>query len=128
MDDRNNYVDCSYICPERSFLVQLFLSERKKEEEFRQKKLIELYVDFCTGRITTSQLYERGNMVLDKMPDDPVKNRIYDLMKLHLSILEGKGDLEEKIPEDASKEPLLIAQGYVWYLISNGSSRFMIVA
>lgn len=91
-------------------------SERKKEEEFRQKKLIELYVDFCTGRITTSQLYERGNMVLDKMPDDPVKNRIYDLMKLHLSILEGKGDLEEKIPEDASKEPLLIAQGYVWYL------------
>ena len=49
-------------------------------------------------------------MVLDKMPDDPVKNRIYDLMKLHLSILEGKGDLEEKIPEDASKEPLLIAQ------------------
>lgn len=45
-------------------------------------------------------------MVLDKMPDDPVKNRIYDLMKLHLSILEGKGDLEEKIPEDASKEPL----------------------
>ena len=35
-------------------------------------------------------------MVLDKMPDDPVKNRIYDLMKLHLSILEGKGDLEEK--------------------------------
>ena len=72
--------------------------------------------DFCTGRITTSQLYERGNMVLDKMPDDPVKNRIYDLMKLHLSILEGKGDLEEKIPEDASKEPLLIAQGYVWYL------------
>ena len=55
-------------------------------------------------------------MVLDKMPDDPVKNRIYDLMKLHLSILEGKGDLEEKIPEDASKEPLLIAQGYVWYL------------
>ena len=62
-------------------------------------------MDFCTGRITTSQLYERGNMVLDKMPDDPVKNRIYDLMKLHLSILEGKGDLEEKIPEDASKEP-----------------------
>ena len=55
-------------------------------------------------------------MVLDKMPDDPVKNRIYDLMKQHLSILEGKGDLEEKIPEDAANEPLLIAQGYVWYL------------
>ena len=33
MDDRNNYVDCSYICPERSFLVQLFLSERKKAFE-----------------------------------------------------------------------------------------------
>lgn len=91
-------------------------SERKKEEEFRQKKLIELYVDFCTGRITTKQLYERGMMVLEKMPDDPVKNRIYELMKLHLSILAGQEGLEEKIPEDASKESLQITQGYVWYL------------
>lgn len=91
-------------------------SERKREEEFRQKKLIELYVDFCTGRITKDQLCERGNMVLDKMPDDPVKNRMYELIKLHLSILTQKEGLEEKIPEDASKETLQITQGYVWYL------------
>ena len=91
-------------------------SERKKEEEFRQKKLIELYVDFCTGRINLDQFYERGSMVLEKMPDDPVKNRIYDLIKLHLSILSGKEGLEEKIPEDATKETLEITQGYVWYL------------
>lgn len=91
-------------------------SERKKEEEFRQKKLVELYIDFCTGRINVEQFCERGNMVLEKMPDDPIKNRIYDLMKLHLLILSGEEGLEEKIPEDATKESLEITQGYVWYL------------
>ena len=91
-------------------------SERKKEEEFRRKKLFELYTDFCTGRVTFDQFVERARTVLDKMPDHPVKNRIYDLMKLHLDILLGKEDLEEKIPEDAKKESLEICQGYAWYL------------
>ena len=91
-------------------------SERKKEEEFRQKKLYELYIDFCSGRIRLEQFAERARSVLDKMPDHPVRNRIYDLMKLHLDILCGKEDLKEHIPEDAKKESLEICQGYVWYL------------
>lgn len=91
-------------------------SERKKEEEFRQKKLFELYIDFCTGRVNLEQFFERGKTVLDKMPDDPVKNRIYELMKLHLELLLGKEDLKDKIPEDATKETLDICKGYVWYL------------
>ena len=91
-------------------------SERKKEEEFRQKKLNELYIDFCSGRIRLEQFAERARSVLDKMPDHPVRNRIYDLMKLHLDILCGKEDLKEHIPEDAKKESLEICQGYVWYL------------
>lgn len=91
-------------------------SERKKEEEFKQKKLIELYIDFCTGRVTLEQFSERAATVLEKMPDHPVKNRIYDLMKLHLDILTGKEELKERIPEDAKKESLMICQGYVWYL------------
>ena len=91
-------------------------SERKKEEEFRQKKLYELYIDFCSGRISLEQFTERARTVLDKMPDHPVRNRIYDLMKLHLDILCGKEDLKERIPEDAKKESLKICQGYVWYL------------
>lgn len=91
-------------------------SERKREEEFRQKKLYELYIDFCTGRITLEQFFDRAKTVLDKMPDHPVRNRIYDLMKLHLDLLLGKEDLKERIPEDAKKESLVICQGYVWYL------------
>ena len=91
-------------------------SERKKEEEFRQKKLYELYIDFCSGRIRLEQFAERARSVLDKMPDHPVRFRIYDLMKLHLDILCGKEDLKEHIPEDAKKESLEICQGYVWYL------------
>ena len=91
-------------------------SERKKEEEFRQKKLYELYIDFCSGRIRLEQFAERARSVLDKMPDHPVRNRIYDLMKLHLDILCGKEDLKENIPEYAKKESLEICQGYVWYL------------
>ena len=91
-------------------------SERRKEEEFRTKKLSELYIDFCTGRITLEQLKDRGKTVLDKMPDDPVKNRIYELMKLHLEILFGTKNLEERIPEDPSKEVLDICKGYAWYL------------
>ena len=91
-------------------------SERKKEEEFRQKKLYELYIDFCSGRIRLEQFAERARSVLDKMPDHPVRNRIYDLMKLLLDILCGKEDLKEHIPEDAKKESLEICQGYVWYL------------
>ena len=91
-------------------------SERKKEEEFRQKKLYELYIDFCSGRIRLEQFAERARSVLDKMPDHPVSNRIYDLMILLLDILCGKEDLKEHIPEDAKKESLEICQGYVWYL------------
>lgn len=91
-------------------------SERKKEEEFRRRKLFELYIDFCTGRVTLEQFVERAKTVLDKMPDHPVKNRLYELMKLHLDMLLGKDDLDEKIPEDAKKESLEICQGYAWYL------------
>ena len=61
MDDRNNYVDCSYICPERSFLVQLFLSEEKKLFN-RLQRMLDCAID---GELERTEISEEKYSALE---------------------------------------------------------------
>lgn len=91
-------------------------TERQKEEQSREKKLFELYIDFCTGKIPLEDFAERGHMVLQKMPDHPKKNSIYKLMELHLDLLLGEEDAPGRMPDVSEYEEYPMILAYVLYL------------
>lgn len=90
-------------------------TERQREEQSREKKLFELYIDFCTGKISLPVFVERGHMVLQKMPDHPKKNSIYKLMELHLDIL-AKEDVSGRMPDASEYKEYPMILSYVLYL------------
>ena len=82
MDDRNNYVDCSYICPERSFLVQLFLSERKKAFN-RLQQMLDCAID---GELERTEVSEEKYSALENSMKQYIDS----------SFLAGKNQQEQK--------------------------------
>lgn len=61
MDDRNNHVDCSYICPERSFLVQLFYQKEKKLFN-RLQRMLDCAID---GELERTEISEEKYSALE---------------------------------------------------------------
>lgn len=70
-----------------------------QKEQRRNKKMFQGYVDFCTGRIPVTTFIEREKTLLDQMPENISDKMIYDLMKIHLQILNGDSDLEDQLTE-----------------------------
>lgn len=91
-------------------------TDRQREEQSREKKLFELYIDFCTGKIALPTFAERGHMVLQKMPDNPKKNSAYKLMELHLDLLLGEEDVAERMPDESQYTEYPMIRAYVLYL------------
>ena len=81
MDDRNNYVDCSYICPERSFWYSFFI--RKKKLLNRLQQMLDCAID---GELERTEISEEKYSALENSMKQYIDS----------SFLAGKNQQEQK--------------------------------
>ena len=82
MDDRNNYVDCSYICPERSFWYSFFYQKEKKLFN-RLQRMLDCAID---GELERTEISEEKYSALENSMKQYIDS----------SFLAGKNQQEQK--------------------------------
>lgn len=94
------------------------VEEKIKQEQSKQKKMFQAYVDFCTGRIEQDEFIKREYQILNQMPAGLNHSKAYQLARLHLGILSGEKDMKSRLNdvrsflEDAGES----LKGYYAYL------------
>ncbi|MBU5459715.1 DUF5717 family protein [Anaerostipes sp. MSJ-23] len=91
--------------------------KKRGKEPIRWRRMFDAYVKFCSGKISKSEFSERVEEILAQMQPGSEYTDCYDLIRLHLKILNGEKDLDQKFPEEERISKMNhLAKGYLFYL------------